>query len=449
MRSLTSLFLILAGLISLVIVTGCSDDSSSTDPENINSKPVAIFEVNPGFGSVETIFEFDASSSSDAEDENDSLKFRWDFDGDGSFDTPWENNSFASYQYEVAGSYEVKLEVKDTEGAIGSTTSSLVVSQVGGTEIIIDASYYSKWVYLNIDEMQIIDIEEPQNSLTWDIAFKRYQIKTNSGTSGKGKAGVICFDDLSYEAVTMAPKGYYCQDDSISITMLEEVHYSYNKKLFDWYSMSSGMPPELTSRGYTYVVRKADGESYFKLKIDSYYNPQTGESGFLTINIEPLLEVSDDYFTDIKEATVDAFSEDTWVYYDFETEEVVEDIDNPEVFWDIAFKGDKVKTNSGTSGSFGLGATLIGDTDDGISFEELRDFDGNKEFSLDEDLVDANGNHFSGNPVLAGGMTSNGADSSEIYAIQTSKFNYVKLQFIDYDNGKIKFRYEKDLTATW
>ena len=44
-------------------------------------------------------------------------------------------------------------------------------------------------MYYSIQDNSIIDVEDPENSLEWDLAFQRKHIKTNSGLSGPGLGG--------------------------------------------------------------------------------------------------------------------------------------------------------------------------------------------------------------------------------------------------------------------
>ncbi|MBT7463495.1 MAG: hypothetical protein HN686_05905 [Bacteroidetes bacterium] len=92
-----------------------------------NRAPNASFNVSPGAGYLQDIFVFDASSSSDLEDNNASLNVRWDFDGDGSWDTEYSEEKVAEHQYSQEGSYDVKLEVIDSEDLLGEITYTLVV----------------------------------------------------------------------------------------------------------------------------------------------------------------------------------------------------------------------------------------------------------------------------------------------------------------------------------
>ncbi len=126
MKKLKMLSLVLASLISLVLFVSCSDDSS-TEPEDVNTKPIANFIVSPDSGVVGTEFSFDASASSDAEDVIDSLKVRWDFDNDGNFETEWSLEKTAVYKYEEVGTFSVKLEVKDCGEMVTSIVKNLVV----------------------------------------------------------------------------------------------------------------------------------------------------------------------------------------------------------------------------------------------------------------------------------------------------------------------------------
>lgn len=97
-----------------------------------NRPPNAKFVVNPEAGYLQDIFVFDASSSNDPEDDNNTLNVRWDFDGDGTWDTDYSTVKTSEHQYNEAGEYNVLLEVKDSEGEIDVETYLLVV---GGTNM--------------------------------------------------------------------------------------------------------------------------------------------------------------------------------------------------------------------------------------------------------------------------------------------------------------------------
>ncbi|MFC1555804.1 M6 family metalloprotease domain-containing protein [candidate division KSB1 bacterium] len=119
-------------------------DVQSTDGyivvSNINEPPVVVttasFTVSPDSGTVNTTFHFDASGST-----GDSLTYRWDFDSDGTWDSPASGYSAldtVSYKYDSVGTYTIILEVKNGDGAAASTTDSVVVAV---SDIIVLATW--------------------------------------------------------------------------------------------------------------------------------------------------------------------------------------------------------------------------------------------------------------------------------------------------------------------
>ena len=65
---------------------------------------------------------------------------------------------------------------------------SISFSQID-TVITVDASSYFNWVYFSFDQGDVVEIENPENSLEWDLAFQRKHIRTNGGLSGSGYGG--------------------------------------------------------------------------------------------------------------------------------------------------------------------------------------------------------------------------------------------------------------------
>ncbi|MCF8231506.1 MAG: Ig-like domain-containing protein [Bacteroidales bacterium] len=105
---------------------------TTADGGGSNTPPSASFTVSPSSGSTSTSFSFDASGSSDNEDPTSQLEVRWDFDGNGSWDTNWDTDKTENNQYSSEGTYTVKLEVRDTEGLTDQYTGSITVDNGGG-----------------------------------------------------------------------------------------------------------------------------------------------------------------------------------------------------------------------------------------------------------------------------------------------------------------------------
>ena len=95
-----------------------------------SSAPVAFFTVKPESGRISDAFLFDAYGCYDAEDQTSLLKVRWDFDGDGTWDTGWSTEKAVNHFYLTAGVFVAKLEVLDTQGLVGSTTRIITVGDV-------------------------------------------------------------------------------------------------------------------------------------------------------------------------------------------------------------------------------------------------------------------------------------------------------------------------------
>ena len=92
-----------------------------------NKEPVAEFTIEPGTGPFTTIFSFDASASTHPDGSNAGLLVRWDWDGDGTFDTDYSSVKKMDHQYEEADNYSVVLEVATDEGWTDTELNMLVV----------------------------------------------------------------------------------------------------------------------------------------------------------------------------------------------------------------------------------------------------------------------------------------------------------------------------------
>lgn len=90
-----------------------------------NIAPIAAFQVTPDSGIAgETMFTLDASSSAHPL----GVVVRWDWDGDGQFDTDWSSQRLEQHQFRFGGGKKlVKLEVQDPSGWVSSATRSIVV----------------------------------------------------------------------------------------------------------------------------------------------------------------------------------------------------------------------------------------------------------------------------------------------------------------------------------
>ena len=93
-----------------IVFLSCSKKDEEEQP------PFAKFAINPEQGFVSTEFTFDATESKVTNDKCTSLLYKWDFDGDGNWDTGCSKDKIEKHTYLKAGIYEPKLEIRDCNG---------------------------------------------------------------------------------------------------------------------------------------------------------------------------------------------------------------------------------------------------------------------------------------------------------------------------------------------
>lgn len=77
--------------------------------------PLASFQVTPTIGNLSTRFVANASSSSSGSPPT-SLEYRWDWDGNGVWDTPWSSDPTSTHVFAAEGAYSVVVEVRNGYG---------------------------------------------------------------------------------------------------------------------------------------------------------------------------------------------------------------------------------------------------------------------------------------------------------------------------------------------
>lgn len=95
-----------------------------------NTIPFPAFTIRPKERSIDTNFIFDASESTDLENDGFALQIRWDFDNDGMWNTPFSTDKITSFRYSTSGTKTVKLEVIDSEGLTSSVTKQVDVAAI-------------------------------------------------------------------------------------------------------------------------------------------------------------------------------------------------------------------------------------------------------------------------------------------------------------------------------
>jgi len=119
------------GIYEVVLTITDSDGNSDSDTLEVRvgesgSGPSADIEVDSQKGAIPLEVEFDATGSSDPDD--DIVEYEWDLDGDGIVD---DTGDVVTYTYEEADTYEVTLTVFDSEGNEDETTIEITAAAQG------------------------------------------------------------------------------------------------------------------------------------------------------------------------------------------------------------------------------------------------------------------------------------------------------------------------------
>ncbi|MCC6557574.1 MAG: HmuY family protein [Polyangiaceae bacterium] len=164
------------------------------------------------------------------------------------------------------------------DGATGWT--SMIDATAGGAFASDPDSYvYGRFTDSGLEKVAISD-EQSLDSMDWDIAFRRYVVRINSGHSGPSCVGAIRIPgDPAYEDVTAPPNGVtYHTDDYFTSESCELIPDGSGLEGSPATALSGywTYPGCVAMSGYTYAVQLASGRT-LKLVVDSYYSPDVQE----------------------------------------------------------------------------------------------------------------------------------------------------------------------------
>ncbi len=174
----------------IVVMTQSQDSTLNLDSLahpcldcNSNVPPIADFSYTyAADGTTFDTFEFDASASSDAED-NTSLQYRWDFNNDNAWDTDFTTTSVYKQQFLIAGTKQVTLQVKDAAGLVNSKTLSIDIAQGidSGSEVDNSNAYQLQFSVTDV----ITDTTRNKAYITDKSAKRLYVVNLDNGLTEK------------------------------------------------------------------------------------------------------------------------------------------------------------------------------------------------------------------------------------------------------------------------
>ena len=151
----------------------------------------------------------------------------------------------------------------------------------------LNASSQTEWTYFSFSEGKQVVVTNPRTSNNWDIAFNRYNVKTNGGTSGIGGVEVVNTGSKDFDAVTQYPGVGYQKDEEVTTygrpkegqTTPTVITNSVNKAItgtvmnpdpkgfYNYTPPAQGSnTPHINLTKYVYVLKTTKGE-YVKLQI--------------------------------------------------------------------------------------------------------------------------------------------------------------------------------------
>lgn len=174
---------------------------------------------------------------------------------------------------------------KDEETVETTLTPGVVVNT-----LTLNATAYDKWVYFSFDSSRVVAVDNYLTSDKWDIAFHRYDVRVNCGTSGIGMGGTYNAGKVDFNSATTAPESGYSLNDTIKIYEVNPMQHNtaIEKKvpgdtlLAKWIKKVYGANgPVYSYSDNIYIIKTAKGK-YVKFWLKNYCN-EKGDYGYVTM----------------------------------------------------------------------------------------------------------------------------------------------------------------------
>ena len=118
-------------------------------------------------------------------------------------------------------------------------------------------AYGNDWIYYSLEKGKEVSVSEESHAenTDWDIAFNRYNVRTNSGASGKGKGGALLTNIKDLAACTTVPQGTFTVDAAYTITAQVSLLLPWSPPLMRFSVKQSLLPAPLplTPQAITYL----------------------------------------------------------------------------------------------------------------------------------------------------------------------------------------------------
>jgi hypothetical protein len=144
----------------------------------------------------------------------------------------------------------------------------------GGAITPRESFVYAKFTDAGLERVAISD-EQAFDSMEWDIAFRRYIVRLNSGVSGPScVAAARTAVGTSFDALTAVPDGLEYRTEAYMTASCDLIPDGSGLEGSPAVALSSywTYPGCVAMTGNVFIVRRADGRR-LKLTVEDYYTP--------------------------------------------------------------------------------------------------------------------------------------------------------------------------------
>ena len=162
--------------------------------------------------------------------------------------------------------------------------------------VTIPATSYTDWVYYSFETHGVVEIDNPESSLDWDLGFQRKHIRSNSGLAGIGQGGGYVDSTMTWvenwSTMNEVPENVFWHTDEVFNDFYDISTHTYvegieNPALRTWGWFDNYF--QLVPTDYVMFAKCANGQDVVKLWIYDYYD---GGSGNLAMRYQILNNLS-------------------------------------------------------------------------------------------------------------------------------------------------------------
>lgn len=292
---------------------------------------------------------------------------------------------------------------------------------------LVDASDAMNWTYYSATN-GVVTPDAPEASDEWDIAFRRSEVRTNSGVSGVGAGGAKA-TEAAFDSIVVTDTFDFAVDALIDTGAPGSTPTSLNPILRSWYDYDPRIHA-VTPKDLRYIVRGGDG-AYYKLEISGW------SSGVYTIRMEPI-----EFEASIRELEFVSADAEAWVDLDLTQTYVDAEAEVVEGRWDLSASRTLWRSNGGESAGGMAAAALID-----VELDALGDPSGADAFVEDTTIEPSRPGQeaFVGNTVLGDWFDYDPATrivtpKPIVFLVRTRSGDLAAMQITGWDDGTYALR---------